>query len=121
LRLRRSDPALFIEGRYEALRGDGPAAANLATFARIHGTKCVITAVPRLVNERFFQAPPAPTDPGVWQGTRLVLPAGGWTGFRHLFTGAWLQPDATGESLLVDDLFRTCPVAVLVAEQAQTA
>jgi (1->4)-alpha-D-glucan 1-alpha-D-glucosylmutase len=114
LRLRRREPSLFTLGRYEALRSDGPQADHLVSFARHQGDTSVIVAVPRLMSQRLPPDLELPTGPDVWEGTRLSLGSRRPTEFRHLFTGASVQPDATGEYLAAADLFRTCPVALLV-------
>jgi hypothetical protein len=73
----------------------------------------VVAAAPRLTSHRLA-AEPTTIDVDAWEGTRLVLPPTGCAGFRHLFTGAWLRPDETGRYLQAGQLFRTCPVALLV-------
>jgi (1->4)-alpha-D-glucan 1-alpha-D-glucosylmutase len=117
LRLRRREPALFIKGEYEALRGDGHLASHVVAFARLHETKAVIAAVPRLMSSAFPHDLSTGSD--VWKDTRLFLPATASTAtFRHLFTGARLRPDPTSGCLFAADLFRTCPVALLIADHS---
>jgi (1->4)-alpha-D-glucan 1-alpha-D-glucosylmutase len=115
LRWRRRDPSLFIEGRYEALRADGPHADRVIGFARHHRDTSMIVAVPRLMSQRLPPGRELPTG-DVWEGTRLAVPSSRSTAFRNLFTGAAVQPDAAGEYLSAADLFRTCPVALLIGE-----
>jgi (1->4)-alpha-D-glucan 1-alpha-D-glucosylmutase len=116
LRLRRREPSLFIEGRYEALRSDGPQADHVVAFARHHGDTSMIVAVPRLMSRRLPPGRELPTGADVWEGTRLAVPSSGHATFGHLFTGASVQPDAAGEYLSAAELFRTCPVALLIGE-----
>jgi (1->4)-alpha-D-glucan 1-alpha-D-glucosylmutase len=118
LRLRRREPLLFIDGRYEALRADGPQADRVVAFARYHGDTSLIVAVPRLMSQRLPPGRELPVGAGVWEGTRLSLGSARPITFRHLFTGASMQPDATGEYLSMADLFRTCPVALLVGDDS---
>jgi (1->4)-alpha-D-glucan 1-alpha-D-glucosylmutase len=117
LRLRRREPSLFVEGRYEALRSDGPQADHVVAFARQHGETSMIVAVPRLMSQRLPPGRDLPIGAEVWEGTRVSMPSTRPTAFSHLFTGALVQPDATGE-LSAADLFRTCPVAVLVGDNS---
>jgi (1->4)-alpha-D-glucan 1-alpha-D-glucosylmutase len=117
LRLRRRAPAVFIEGRYEALRADGPRASHVVGFARVHETMPVIVAVPRLMNQLLPAGRSLPTGADAWEGTRLVLPPGQAGAFRHLFTGARIRAHPSGEYLDAADVFRTCPVAILMSER----
>jgi (1->4)-alpha-D-glucan 1-alpha-D-glucosylmutase len=118
LRLRRRESALFIKGDYEALRGEGHLAPHVVAFARLHEKKAVVAAVPRLMSRGAPHGLPTGSD--VWKDTRLFLPASASTAtVRHLFTGARLRPDAAGGYLLAADVFRTCPVALLIADEAR--
>jgi (1->4)-alpha-D-glucan 1-alpha-D-glucosylmutase len=117
LRLRRREPALFIKGDYQALRLDGPLAPHIVAFARLHESRALVAAVPRLMSRGFPRDLPTGID--VWQDTRVFLPASTSTAtFRHLFTGARLSSNSAHDYLLAADLFRTCPVALLIADQS---
>ena len=118
LRLRRREPSLFTLGRYEALRSDGPLADHVVAFARHHERTSMIAAVPRLMSQTLPPGRELPTGADVWEGTRLSLASTRPAAFRHLFTGASVLPDAAGEYLNAADLFRTCPVALLVAHDS---
>jgi (1->4)-alpha-D-glucan 1-alpha-D-glucosylmutase len=118
LRLRRREPSLFIDGDYVALRTEGPESAHIVAFARYYGTRLVVAAVPRLMSHTHLASPASQFPASVWDGTRLVIRPSGVKGFRHLFTGERIFPDATGEYLQTTDLFRTCPVALLIADDA---
>jgi maltooligosyltrehalose synthase len=80
------------------------------------GTRAVIAVVPRLMNHGLPEGHEIPVGPEVWRDTRLILPEelSGLT-YRHVFTGARLKSDDAG-SVLAADLFRTCPVALLVTD-----
>ena len=117
LRLRRRAPSAFVEGRYEALRADGPGASHVVGFARLHETMAVIVAVPRLMSQLLPAGRDLPAGADVWEGTRLFLPPVQAGAFRHLFTGARVRPDPSGEYLDAAEVFRTCPVAILVSEK----
>ena len=50
----------------------------------------------------------------VWKDTRLFVPESSQAfTFRHVLTGAQLKPADDG-SILLADVFRTCPVALLL-------
>jgi (1->4)-alpha-D-glucan 1-alpha-D-glucosylmutase len=115
LRLRRREPALFLEGSYDSLRADGAAASHLVAIARSKGAKTLIAVAPRLMNQHLPTAFSLPTGPDVWKDTRLFVPAHtSPAGFRDVLTGVRLTPAEDG-SLLVADLLRTSPVALLFA------
>jgi (1->4)-alpha-D-glucan 1-alpha-D-glucosylmutase len=116
LRLRRSESTLFIDGTYEPLRVEGAEAPHLLGFTRTLGQRRLIAAVPRLMNHQLPEGRQIPIGADVWKDTRLFLSAdaAGAT-LRHVFTGARLKTDES-RSLLAADLFRTCPVALLVTE-----
>jgi (1->4)-alpha-D-glucan 1-alpha-D-glucosylmutase len=116
-RLRRREAALFLNGEYEPLRAEGEQADRLVAFARFHAPKAVIAAVPRLTSESvLITGSGLPAERDIWKDTRVLLPAqASGARFRHLFTGALLQPAEAG-GYLAADLFRTCPVALLIAE-----
>jgi (1->4)-alpha-D-glucan 1-alpha-D-glucosylmutase len=120
LRLRRREPSVFIEGRYEALRSDGPRASHVMAFARLHETTAVVVAVPRLISQLLPPGRHLPTGAEVWEGTRLILPPKSADSFRDIFTGARVRPDASGEYLCAAEVFRTCPVAILMSERGDS-
>jgi len=90
LRLRRRCPDLFLEGAYQPVEAEGPAAGHLVGLARTRDETAVLALVPRLPallgggeeEERFPLG-------AVWDGTTVALPpalaARPW---RHALTGA---------------------------------
>ena len=59
---------------------------------------------------------PGLAEAGFWQDTQVLLPPRlSGARLRHLFTGAVLEPEQTG-GYLAAHVFRTCPVALLIAE-----
>jgi (1->4)-alpha-D-glucan 1-alpha-D-glucosylmutase len=115
LRLRGREVALFLHGEYVPLRAEGSGAHRLVSFARSHGAKAAVVAVPRLTSERVLAHPDwAPRE--IWEDTCVVLPANlsGRT-FRNLFTGGPVR--ATDGRVPAATLFCACPVALLVAER----
>src|SRR5262249_49410407 len=116
LRLRRRDPTLFIEGGYQPLRAEGTHAAHIVALSRTLQEKTLVAAVPRLMNQGLPDGSPIPIGSEGWTATPLFLPGDTPESiYRHTFTSASLKPDENG-SFLAADLFRTCPVALLVTD-----
>jgi len=123
LRFRREHPDLFRSGRYLPLAATGPNAQHLCAFTwqwQGQGATrpgCVVV-VPRLL-ARLAQSmapgmppPSLPLDASAWEGTSLVLPRGGQTRLKNLFTGQQVETMASG--MPVADLLCEFPVAMLV-------
>lgn len=110
LRLRREHPAIFLEGTYEPV----PDGEELVAFVRDHPTGRVVCAVTRLPwHATGGGKAPWATGP-VWGERRLVIPAGK---YRNVLDprpaeGAIVIPEG---GVLVRDLFRDFPLALLVA------
>jgi (1->4)-alpha-D-glucan 1-alpha-D-glucosylmutase len=109
LALRRANPELFAAGDYqpiEIVRGDngGGNADRLCAFARRHGERVLVAAVPHLVWGLYKGGAAAE-----WGATEILLPAA--KGWRNIFTGERL---AGRERVRVAELFGEFPVAVLV-------
>ena len=113
LAVRRRLPRLFLEGSYEPLPIEGPAADRMFAFLRRGEDGAALVIVPRRIAGLLMpgQLPPARWT---WAGTRLRLP--------HALTGApWTCPltlEAIGpapDGLDAADLFGTLPVAFLLA------
>jgi (1->4)-alpha-D-glucan 1-alpha-D-glucosylmutase len=123
LRLRRSDPELFLAGGYAPLDVDVTVPAAAVAFARVHGDRAAIFVGPRL-SARLLDPPAADGDfaPPIgghkWKTSRVLLPAGlaGRT-FRHEISGADLRPTAAaGRSwLFLGEVFEHVPVGILRA------
>jgi (1->4)-alpha-D-glucan 1-alpha-D-glucosylmutase len=104
LGLRQHYPALFDEGDYLPLYGEGGRGDDrLCAFARSHEDTTVVVAVPRLVYRLHHNGG------GGWGATTLALPRDG--GWRDVLTGRTYEDcsrvGATG-------LFAEFPVAVLL-------
>ena len=109
LQARRENPGLFSEGEYLPAAATGARPDRVFAFARRHGARSAVVAVPRLT--RGMDG---------WGDTRLLFPGvkpGANVRYRNLFTGEWhsLSPSKDGPALLASDLFATLPVAVLLA------
>ncbi len=119
-RLRREQPALFLEGDYIPLAGgDEESEHHLAGFARRHGQFVSITMVGRFVSQLLTTPEQAPTGFDAWRTLNLALPE--WLAplsFRNIVSGAPVRALVAGKDrcLLAADVFKTCPVAVLLAE-----
>jgi (1->4)-alpha-D-glucan 1-alpha-D-glucosylmutase len=106
LRFRRKFPAVFQEGSYVPLTLTGRFAESAIAFAREHETGVAITIVPRLT--AALGVPPLGL---VWEDTAVRLPGKG-VEWHDVLTGR----TASGEQLLLADLFGELPLAVLFSE-----
>jgi (1->4)-alpha-D-glucan 1-alpha-D-glucosylmutase len=115
LAIRRRAPRLFLEGSYEPLSVEGPAASHVFAFLRRAEEGAMVTAVPHLIARRLM---PGHLPPGRWNwaGTRVRLPPA-------LASAQWANPltlePAGGmpDGLDVADLFGTLPVAILLTQR----
>jgi (1->4)-alpha-D-glucan 1-alpha-D-glucosylmutase len=106
LRHRTEMPALFGAGRYLPVGVEGPRAGHVVAFVRSDGRSRLLAAAVRLPGALVDRAATPLIPPAVWQGTRLVLPAG--TRGRELLTRRELDPTIT-----VAALFAHLPVALV--------
>ena len=122
LRMRRSDPELFLAGRYVPLELDLTVPASAVAFARVHGDSAGVFVGPRLAARLADSAAPRadqpPTGADKWKTSRVLLPpelAG--RRFRHEITGAELTPTATPEQswLFLGQVFEHLPAGILRA------
>lgn len=119
LKLRQETPDLFEKGEYIPLEVSGPQADHIVAFARVRGGEAVITVAPRLYASLTGQDSPLTPDPGVWSGTRVVLPED-LTGaeFRNVLTEETVR--AEDAYLPAEALLRSFPVALLVGRSDDT-
>lgn len=116
LAARRSTPQLFGEGSYEPLAVRGPAARHVVAFARRTRRETMIVAVGRWFARLAPRADELCPAPEAWAGTSIVLPARlPPTMFRNVLSGL-VMPPPTRSGIAVQELFRACPAAVLLAE-----
>ena len=116
LRARRHHAEAVLGGAYVPLRPDGPAAEHVLAFARVHAAGTMVALVPRLVTLLTSEERPIPVGDAVWGSTRVLLPAPVGSGpYRHLVTGEVVEPVPAegGAALVVADVLRTSPVALL--------
>jgi (1->4)-alpha-D-glucan 1-alpha-D-glucosylmutase len=122
LRLRRDYPGWFA-GDYQPLTGSGAAAAHLVAFCRGGEAITVATRFPARLRRS-----------GGWRDTGLTVPAGRWqdvlTGADYLVAGSAADdksaPSASlagiglaGTRLMLSDLTRRLPVALLIRVDAE--
>jgi (1->4)-alpha-D-glucan 1-alpha-D-glucosylmutase len=106
LRRRRDDPALFLDGSYEPIDAEGPHAAHVVAFARRHGGRALICAVPRLTLRLLDEG-----GGHIAWGARLPLPEG----LPREWTDAVTGEVRRGDALEARELFGSFPVAVLIS------
>ena len=119
LQLRQAHPAVFRQGGYRPLEGEGALGSKMVAFVRGQGADAVVTVAARLLRGATDHLPPDPQGmAALWQGTLLPLPADdGAVTWVDWFTGApaRLLPSGAGApSLDVGPALAMLPVAVLV-------
>jgi (1->4)-alpha-D-glucan 1-alpha-D-glucosylmutase len=117
LHFRRSERGLFLRGEYTPLTAAGSKREHLFAFARRHGKRMAVTAVPRLIAGLTpAGAPPIGRD--IWEDTELFLPAPAGRALLHnVLTGDCIEARESdrGFAMAASDLFRRFPVALLTA------
>ena len=112
LQLRAAKPAVFAEGAYQPLSVEGPRAANVLAFARVHRGEAVLAVVTRFSAGVLGDSGLPRVPPEVWRGTELVLPrvdaAREW---REAFTVSVLA--GQGGRLPLEEVLAGLPVALL--------
>ena len=116
LRLRRDAAASFTEGPYTPLHARGERADHVLAFMRGAGESAVLTAVTR---RPIGVSGPAKFPTGLaWGDSEIIFPYGNaLLRWRCVLTGRTLETQTAGSApaLLARDVFRTLPVALLVA------
>jgi (1->4)-alpha-D-glucan 1-alpha-D-glucosylmutase len=123
LRLRSSEPRLFLEGDYMALDTETPVPARATAFARTLGSdgsgggRAAILIAPHLVANAIDAHHPLPVG-DVWKTSRVHLPLPlASLIYRDVFTGAELKPVRVDNSawLFIGQALHTLPVALLIS------
>jgi (1->4)-alpha-D-glucan 1-alpha-D-glucosylmutase len=117
LRLRRSDPDLFLQGTYVPLDAEVTVTAGVVAFARVLDERALITIVPRLSASVSSLEHPFPVGPECWKTSRVLLPPElGSRRYRNVLTGQYVEPTrtATQSWIFVGEALRVLPVGVLV-------
>ena len=107
---RRERPAAFRSREYVPLHATGRAAPRVVAFGRGEGTERLVVVVPT----RLGRVDGSPTDPRLWEGARLQLPAGWPSRWSCALSTRAIAAQAEGLSLAA--LFEVLPVALLLAE-----
>lgn len=118
LRARRTNPALWRDGRYEPLATDIPIDGTAMAFARATdaGDEAIVIA-----GVRTARLPGTWPIGTAWATSRVLLPAGEQvTAWRDILTGAELTVAETSAErwIFLSQALRTLPVAVLVPARA---
>jgi (1->4)-alpha-D-glucan 1-alpha-D-glucosylmutase len=119
LNLRKQNPALFSEGDFTELSITGPRQKNAAAFARHHKKDWAIAIVPRYLAAANYPEPstdrPEAQLEKFWSTTKLHLPRTAPRTWTNLLTGEQLtgKTNRGSQSILLADLFRHFPVALL--------
>lgn len=114
LRLRRTHPALFLEGDYVPLTATGANAEHVVAFARQSDRHALVAIVPRLTTRVPAGRGGLPTGVAAWGDTAVHLPAGvAGLAFRDVLTGMRRAPSDGGPTLLLGRILDDCPVALL--------
>jgi (1->4)-alpha-D-glucan 1-alpha-D-glucosylmutase len=106
LHARREHPVLFMRGDYVPLHAEGAHAANVLAFARRHGDRVVICAVPRLVGGALEEG-----KGKISWDARVALPRDLRRECADVVTGV----RRGGEVLDARELFADFPVALLLS------
>ena len=102
LAARKASAPLFSEGEYLPAEVGGAKRDHVFAFARRHGNRVAVVAVPRLVA----------TLNGDWGNTHIKVPLA-LPKLRNVFTGETIRPD--GRTLSAAGVFEAFPVALLVS------
>lgn len=114
LNFRRQNPQLLLDGNYMAVDAGGQRKQNIFAFARRRQRQWMLVAVPRWL--AATRAPITPSPMGsYWGGSHLLLPRSAPSQWKNVLTG---EPVACrggrqDRALLLRDLFRSLPVALL--------
>ncbi len=123
LRLRASQPRLFLDGDYVPLETESTVPARAVAFARTLAAgdgspgRVAIVVAPHLAAHVIDAQHPVPVG-DVWKTSRVHLPvplAG--LAYRDVFTGAEIKPVRSGANawLFIGQTLATLPVALLVS------
>jgi (1->4)-alpha-D-glucan 1-alpha-D-glucosylmutase len=114
LAARKERSAAFRSRIYVPLEAVGRSAGRVIAFGRGEGTERLLAVVPRFLAGHVLRGG-APTDPALWDGTDLPLPAGWPSRWTCVLSGRTLQAEPP-HGLRASDLFGILPVALLLAD-----
>jgi (1->4)-alpha-D-glucan 1-alpha-D-glucosylmutase len=116
LRLRRSDPDLFLRGEYVPLDTEVTVSGGIVAFARTLDGRALITVAPRLAASLASGDRPFPVGES-WKTSRVLLPQPlADRAYRNLFTGEEIRPTRTAAEswFFAGEALRVLPVGILV-------
>jgi (1->4)-alpha-D-glucan 1-alpha-D-glucosylmutase len=124
LRLRSSEPRLFLDGDYLPLETETTVPARVIAFARQLAAadgapaRAAVVIAPHLAARVIDASHPVPVG-DVWKTSRVMLPLAlaGLT-YRDAFTGATVVPARSADRgwFLVGQVLETLPVSLLIAD-----
>ncbi|MGA8493756.1 MAG: malto-oligosyltrehalose synthase [Terriglobales bacterium] len=119
LELRKTFSELFQTGSYMPLRINGQKAAHVVAFAREHGGRTAIVAVPRLCATLLGESRQTVCAEDVWGDTSIEFPGTGNACFHNLFTNECIPVSGReAQRLPIAKLLVHFPVALLQSESA---
>jgi (1->4)-alpha-D-glucan 1-alpha-D-glucosylmutase len=109
--------AVYERGEYVPLQTGGSQRNCLFAFARRLHDSLAISCVPRLIGSLIPEGGTLPLGRAIWTDTRIELPRWAARSFRHVFTGATIEPEESNGSAVVSAsaLFEHFPVALLIS------
>ncbi len=110
LQCRRENKPLFDNGSYLPLKTQGRHAGRLVAFARRHGDRFAVAAVPRFL-VRLVSPFRLPLGERVWEDTCILLPEDFPTRWSNPLDGQTIE---SGRELKAADLFAKFPAAFLI-------
>jgi (1->4)-alpha-D-glucan 1-alpha-D-glucosylmutase len=116
LRLRHTEPALFLEGAYTPLEAEVTVPAGVVACARSLGESVLITIVPRLTVPLCSADHAFPVGADCWKTSRILVPPSlAGRRYRNVLTGECIDPARTASQawIFAGDAFRVLPVALL--------
>ncbi|MGB9698150.1 MAG: malto-oligosyltrehalose synthase [Thermodesulfobacteriota bacterium] len=116
LNYRQRNSALFRQGDYLPLLGEGEKKEHVVAFARRWANLLIIVVTPRLMFKLTGGIEKPPLGLEIWKDTRIYLPAEEVSSsFFHLFTGETIAGQKEGEQpyLSLATILKNFPVAVL--------
>jgi (1->4)-alpha-D-glucan 1-alpha-D-glucosylmutase len=116
LNYRKENPALFKEGSYIPLMGDGDLGEHLCAFARQRAEDVMLTIIPRFLAHLIRSPDEMPFGKSVWRDSRVIIPEEIREDlFYNIFTGELIKTvEQNGQrGLPLGEVFAHFPVAML--------
>jgi hypothetical protein len=117
LKLRNEQADLFTYGDYVPLQVEGAGKAHVLAFARKYRLTWCVVVVPLHMAALVHEQQKKGTEPD-WKDTVVVLPKEVKEGWENMLTGS---RGKKGKGLLVRDLFKSVPFAVLKMQATDNA